>query len=176
MYLGQWQWRVSFPDKGEGEREREDYLGCTERLKKKRTEITGWRGWQRKTQPNIWKQTIWLVGVEAPGYSVYSAVSMCIHVLPLQKKENKVLLLPSFLFTHALSRSSHPFPVFNYTDYLNSVSLVYLPNQMHFCLSVGYSHINVPLIFWGRHCFPSPTSLIGRLEKQNTYPPSLSWD
>lgn len=100
----------------------------------------------------------------------------CIHVLPLQKKKNKVLLLPSFLFTRALSRSSHPFPVFNDTGYLNSISLVYLPNQMHFCLSVGYSHINVPLILWGRHCFPSPTSAIGRLEKQNTYPPSLSWD
>lgn len=128
MYLGQWQWRVSSPDKREGEgrlpwvyweaeekEDRNNWVGrVTEKDPGKCMKANNLTGWSRGT----WVQCL----------------LSCIHVHPRASpaEKEKVLLLPSFLLTHALSRSSHPFPVFNYTDYLNSVSLVYLPNQMHF--------------------------------------------
>lgn len=135
--------------------------------KRKRMEVTGWGGWPRKTQPSIQKQTLWLAGVEGPGYHVYSAVSMYIRLLPLHKEKNKVLLLPSFLFIHALSWSTLPFPVLLLCRLLKSYILA-LSSRPDAFLSLHWIFPHQCPIHTLEHCFSSPTSAIG-LGKQNTY-------
>lgn len=101
--------------------------------------------------------------------TMFTQLCPCTSVcFPCTKRETECCYYPLFFSCTLFPEVPFRFLCFHYADYLNHVSLLYLLDQMHFCLSTGYSHINAPFIFWSRYCFSSPTSAIG-LGKQNTY-------
>lgn len=141
----------------ERERERRDCFGSPGRLRKEKGDGSNWVGRMTEKDPDKHTKANNLTGWT--GGTWLLCLLSCF--LPLNKKRNKVLLHP--LFSSGILLPGVPFHIlcFNYVDSLIPVSLVYLLDQIHFCLSTGYFHINTPFIFWGSHCLSSPTSAIG---------------
>lgn len=176
MHLEQWQWRVNFPSSTsnsqttERERERRDLIGSTERLRKEKEDGSNWVGRMAEKDPAKHTKVNTLTGWS--GGTWLPCLLSCIHVYPFaspaQREKQIAVTYPLFSSYMLFPGVPFHFLCFYYADYLNPISLLYILDQMHFCLSVGYSHINAPFILWSRHCFSSPTSAIG-LGKQNTY-------
>ena len=153
---------LQFTDEGKREGKRRDCLGSTERLGKEKEDGSNWVGRMTEKDPDKHesKQSDWLERRHL--VTVFTQLLPCTSAsFPCTKRETKCCYYP--LFSSYILFPGVLFHVlcFNYVDSLNPVSLVYLLDQIHFCLSIGYSHINTPFIFRGRHCLSSPTSAIG---------------